>query len=264
MTNYYWNENQMKLDAVYPTILLIGDSWFWYPFVGGSLTNNLGDIVAKQNHILLAKGMNGAEVFDYVDYVDGKYAKIVREALRLYGSDLSAVFLSGGGNDFAGFNDMRPLLKDNCSAETTAANCFRSGDSGLQGFMDRMDEYYRKLIGMVYTRTSPNCLIVMHTYDYAIPNGKGVVGSKAWIEPALVDAQVPSDLHQACVRFLIDSFHGVLAEIVKMDPKHLFVVDSRGTLGFDEWANELHPTSDGFKKIADTKWRPVLKAIGLA
>lgn len=63
MTNYYWNENPMKIDGVYPTILLIG----------GSLTNNLGPIVAS----------------------------IVREALRLYGADLAAVFLSGGGNDFA-------------------------------------------------------------------------------------------------------------------------------------------------------------------
>lgn len=65
------------------------------------------------------------------------------------------MFLSGGGNDFAGFNDLRPLLKDDCSAQTTVKGCFRAGSAGLKGFLERMDEYYRKLIGIVYTRTPP-------------------------------------------------------------------------------------------------------------
>ncbi len=261
MDSYYWDENKMKTDGANPTILLIGDSWFWYPFVGGSLTNNLGPIVAKKSHVILAKGMNGAEAFDYVD---GKYATIVLEALRLYGSVLSAVFLSGGGNDFAGFNDLRPLLKANCSGETTARNCFRGGDAGLKGFLDRMDEYYRKLIGVVYTRTSVDCFIVMHAYDYATPNGKGVFGGAGWLQPALLDAGVPAGLHQDCVNLLIDSFYQVLTKITQMDPQHLFVVDSRGTLSPTDWANELHPKARGFKKIADAKWKPMLQTLGLA
>ena len=39
-----------------------------------------------------------------------------------------AVFISGGGNDFAGYNDLRPLLKDDCSKFKTAAACYRPGD----------------------------------------------------------------------------------------------------------------------------------------
>lgn len=102
-----------------------------YPLPGGSLINYIGPVVEKKSHVILAKGMNGAEAFDYVD---GKYAKSVREALRLYGAGLSAAFISGGGNDFAGFNDLRPLLKDDCSAESTAKGCFRPGDSGSERF----------------------------------------------------------------------------------------------------------------------------------
>lgn len=131
----------------------------------------------------------------------------MREALRLCGKNLSAVLLSGGGNDFAGFNDLRPLLKDNCSAQTTAKGCCKAGSAGLKGFLDRRDQYYRKLIGVVYTRTAPNCRIVMHSYDYAIPSNKGVFGGDAWLASALFDAQVPVTLHQACVNLLIDSFH---------------------------------------------------------
>lgn len=260
--NYFWDERTMQESATpNPTILAIGDSWFWYPFPGGSLINNLGPLVQPKGHVIFAKGMNGAEAFDYVD---GKYARSVREALRLYGSGLDAVFISGGGNDFAGFNDLRPLLKDDCSDETEAAGCFAGGTSGLKGFLDNIDMYYRKLIGVVYTRTSLDCLIVMHTYDYAVPNGKGVAGGAGWLQPALIDAKVPRILHQECVQYLLDGFHNILAKICKSDPAHLIVVDSRGTLTRNDWANELHPTADGFAKIADKCWKPVLQQMTLA
>ena len=262
MESFYWDETRMKNDGANPTILAIGDSWFWYLLVGGSLINHLGPIVNKnKQNIIYVKGANGAEAFDYVD---GKYARIVLEALRLYGSALNAVFLSGGGNDFAGFNDLRPLLKDDCTKETTAKNCFRGGTTGLAGFLDRMDEYYRKLIGVIYTRTKPECLIVMHTYDYGISNKDGAPGGGTWLEPALHSAGVPPELHQDCINFLLDSFYDMLIKITKMDPKHLFVVDSRKTLASSDWANELHPKASGFKKIAYEKWKPVLETLGLA
>jgi hypothetical protein len=44
---------------------------------------------------------------------------------------------------------------------------------------------------------------------------------------------------------------------------NLVVVDTRGTLGPDDWANELHPTMAGFEKIAK-HWEPTLKTVGLA
>jgi len=260
--NYFWNEKQMEEAGVgSPTILAIGDSWFWYPFLGGSLVNNLGPIVQSKGHVILAKGMNGAEA---EDYVDGKYAGIVKEALRLYGSNLDAVLISGGGNDFAGLNDLRPLLKDNCANETTAEGCFLKGDPGLDGFLDNMDDYYRRLIGAIYTRTRPDCHVIMHTYDYAIPTGQGAGGREGWLQPALLDAQVPPALHRKCIEFLLDSFRARLDAICLSDPLHFHVVNSLGTLGPADWANELHPTAAGFKKIAEQRWKPVLQQLRLA
>jgi hypothetical protein len=259
--NYFWDSNAMNLAGMNPNILAIGDSWFWYPFPGGSLINNLGRIVQPKSGVIFAKGNNGAEA---LDYVDGKYADVVREALRLYGSGLDAVLISGGGNDFAGFNDLRPLLKANCSAQTSGRGCFIDGASGFDGFFDRMDTYYRRLIGEVYTRTSIDCKILMHTYDYAIPDGRSVFNGAAWLKPALEDAKVPAGLQQACITCLIDRFYDMLVEIGKNDPAHLFVVDSRGALTPNQWANELHPTSAGFAKIADSRWGPVLHRAGLA
>lgn len=257
----YWDEAAVQTAGAFPTILAIGDSWFWYPFRGGSLASYLGPLVDVKGHVILAKGMNGAEAFDYVE---GKYERSVNNALRLYGSSLSAVFISGGGNDFAGINDMRPLLNPDCSGAQSATDCFRSGDGGLTGFMDRMDQHYRTLIGRIYTRTSLDCRIVMHSYDYAVPDGRGVFGGEGWLKPALVAAGVPAELQQSCVRYLIDGFHTMLTAIAAGDPAHLLIVDSRNTLSRKDWANELHPKGSGFKKIVKKCWKPVLQAADLA
>ena len=104
----------------------------------------------------------------------------------------------------------------------------------------------------------------MHTYDYPIPDGKGVFGDKAWLKPALADAKVSAALQQKCLVYLLDAFHGVLENIRQTDPQHLVVVDSRGTLKPEHWANELHPTSAGFAKIARERWLPALQQAGLA
>ncbi|RYG06636.1 MAG: SGNH/GDSL hydrolase family protein [Burkholderiales bacterium] len=258
MPNFYWDEHAMQRDGESPTILAIGDSWFWYPLLGGSLVNTLGRVVQSVPHTIFAKGMNGAEAFDYVD---GKYAESVEVALHRYGAKLEAVFISGGGNDFAGFNDLRPLLGDNCSAQVKAEGCF---GAGLDRFLKNMDKYYRKLIGVIYTHTKLPCKIVMHTYAYAIPDGRGLLGSSKWLKPALEDAQVPAHLHQACVKYLLDRFHEMLTAICANDPEHLLLVDSRNALAPEDWANELHPTGQGFEKLAELYWRPVLEKAKLA
>jgi hypothetical protein len=255
--SFYWDEDKMRnAGHLAPSILAIGDSWFWYPFPGGNLINNLGPMVGRKSHVILAKGNNGADVSDYTV---GKYKGIVREALRKYGKSLSAVLISGGGNDFAGLHDLRPLLKNDCSGESNAKDCFKTGAGGLNEFMASIDNHYRNLIGQIYTRTPANCHIIMHTYDYAIPDGKGVFGSKGWLRPALVEAQVPAALHQACMDHVLDSFAKTLTSITKSDPTHFHVVDSRGVLKASDWANELHPKGSGFAKIAEKSWKPVLK-----
>ena len=244
------------------SILAIGDSWFWYPFPGGSLLNNIDLLTRQKQHTILAKGNNGAEVFDYVH---GVYERQVSTALKLYGWGLSAVLISGGGNDFAGFNDLRPLLKDNCAGAASASDCFKVGTDGLSQFLRDVDANFRTLIGRIYTHTNLNCMVFMHTYDYAIPDGRPVFrNGKAWLKPALDDAQVPAALQQACVIYLMDRFYATLKSICALDPQHLFVVDSRGTLGPSDWANELHPKSFGFGKIVKQRWEPMLVANNLA
>jgi hypothetical protein len=261
--NVYWDWNSMQNNAHSASILAIGDSWFWYPFPGGSLINRLGPLVAPKEHFILAIGNNGAEAFDYVH---GKYKNIVTTTLNFHGPGLSAVFISGGGNDFAGVNDLLPLLNPDCKTAKSAAECFKPGDADgtLGGLMKKTAESYTLLIGQIMVKCPSDIKIFLHNYDYAIPSGEGLFGNDSdWLKPALEDAFVPEGLQRDCTKFLIDRLSDVLTALRDQGNGQVVFVDSRNTLTDSDWANELHPTPGGFKKIAENKWAPALAQNGL-
>jgi hypothetical protein len=265
LNNVFWSVTELARDLSGFTtdILAIGDSWFWYPMPGGSLISFIGDEVALKGHNILVAGNNGAEAYDYVR---GKYRRQVKELLRLYGPGASAVLVSGGGNDFAGFNDLHPMLMPDCSAATTSEQCFRPGnDEGTYDFLlEKMYENYALLLSRIFKAVPSSAKVVLHCYDYAVPDGRGMGGGSAWLKPALESARVPKALHGSCIRRLIDGAHGVMQSIAVGTGGRAEVVDSRGTLASSDWANELHPRPKGFQKIAQVKWRPVLQGLGLA
>lgn len=267
LRNVFWDERDMQVDGerIYPSILAIGDSWFWYPLPGGSLISQLGKLVQSKEHNILAIGYNGAEAFDYVF---GKYEKTVRTALQLYGDRLSAVFVSGGGNDFAGFNDLRPLLLRDCSQSKSAKACFNASPGGeLPRLMEKIRNSYITLLGriVIHCHSAGFKRVFIHNYDYAIPSGIGVFGQKAtWLKAALDDAKVPGEYQAACIRYVLDQFTLVLEEIARNNSDRVVLVKSNGTLTPADWANELHPKQSGFRKIADERWKPALQQCGLA
>ena len=260
----YWDKTQMQNDGATPSILAIGDSWFWYPFVGGSLIVSLGDLVSRKQHIIYCLGNNGAEA---IDYTQGRYRRVVLEGLRLYGNGLSAVFISGGGNDLAGRDDLLPMLNVDCSAATAAEQCFRTGTgTGTLGEMiNRVDKSTQKLIAMAQAVIPSQSTVYLHPYDYGYPDGRGALGGSAWLKPALEEAKVPVALHRPAVKLVIDRFATIFNSIAAASAGRVRFVDSRGTLTRStQWANELHPTPAGFKKIAVEAWQPLLIGDNLA
>lgn len=256
----FWDIAAMESAGRTPSVLAIGDSWFWYPLFGGSLINRLGALL-NNDHCILVVGNNGAEAYDYVH---GKYQKEVDRALNLYGDGLSAVFISGGGNDFAGFTDLRPMLVADASAATTATDCFKEGlaEKTLGWLMDRTGGAYRDLIAVIRGYVPRSAKILFHNYDYARPTGRGVFGEHgSWLQPALADAQVPEALRQSCVDHVIDQLSNRLQAIAAQDLGQLRLVDTNKTLLPAEWANELHPSPAGFSKLAE-KWRPHFAQFG--
>ncbi|MFG6432733.1 SGNH/GDSL hydrolase family protein [Roseateles sp. LYH14W] len=250
----------MKDDTTiaFPTIIALGDSWFWY--LKNNVATPLHSILNKRmDHIILVRGANGAEAQEYTSGVIFQTLERDLDKTRGYGKTIKAVFLSGGGNDLAGPEDFLPLLEEDCSKFKTAEACLRIRQPGK--LFGKVTSALGTIIELVENKI-PGTPVFAHSYDYANPNGLGFFGLGQWLRFPMDQCKVPRSLQQDLINLLIDRYWEAMVKLRKQFPQ-LQLIDQRGTLGRDEWANELHPTPAGFKKIAK-RWKPQLEAAGLA
>ena len=260
----------------YPAILAIGDSWFWYP------ANNILEAIAAHPRLkdpfrhMVRIGQNGALMIDYVDLPGrpGKYAKTFADELKPINLQYySAVFISGAGNDSV---DYKLGLNTDCTGFTTVDQCVSA--DGLQRLITDVTRNLSILMHEVLSAfhgVGRNPVVVMHGYDYALPDGRGfdllgIPVTGPWLSKAMDDCRVPADwaLRCAIVRRLIDRLNTAFGQYDQPN-NDIYFVDSRGVLSGgadykDDWVNELHPTRKGFDKIVDQKWIPILKKARMA
>ena len=132
--------------------------------------------------------------------------------------------------------------------------------------MDIIDGAYRNLIDRFRAR-NPNAPVFLHQYDYAWPTGKGLFGPADWLKEPMDAALVPTKLHRPLFKELIGllklrqidmSLDAALGTVV--------VLDTAGVLPEDNdsmWANELHPTPAGFRRIVRQAVLPALHDHGV-
>lgn len=264
----YWDERLMLEDNEVPHILAIGDSWFWYPV--NNLLNPIFNLF-NASKCIFAIGNNGAEA---VEYVGAKYKDTIQSSLDAWKNSIEAVVISGGGNDFAGMDDMFKIIRTKCAGFTSVDQCFNDAQPGK--LFDEVGGAYGRLVDMVLD-TIPHAKIFLHNYDRAIPTGKGFIGNGNWLKEPMSQAHVSPSLQQGIVNRLLFEFTQRLKEQVKRSGQ-IHLVDSarladleqaediqgRGTLNGKEWANELHPKPRGFDKITKRCWEPVFAVAGLA
>ena len=165
--NVDWGISALQADpeAPAPTLLLIGDSWFWYPF--DNLAVEMGARLQRQ--LLLVVGRNGSEPGEPAT----KYRKEIERTFDWYASGVLGLQLSGGGDDIAGMNDFVRLLNRDCTKAKTVADFYRPGqpDAVLAG----VERAYRAVIAKfrAYNVGAP---VFVDQYDYAWPTGKGSSG----------------------------------------------------------------------------------------
>jgi len=271
MPVYYGSGTPVEPGA-FPSILAVGDSWFWYPLpTGYNLLQQLSDRVLKPDYAnILSLGYVGARL---EDYVEGRYAGEFQNELRPPNAQYySAVFISGAGNDAV---DYSLALKSRCAGIASPGRCFDEASfdalmRNLSGWMGRMIHDIRWAWRGQSAERHPH--VFMHGYDYAPPNGKAaqIAGIALpfgpWLKPAMDQAGVRDDpeFRRDLVRLLIDRIHDTFAPYDD-DTRLVHLVDSRGCLDIDrDWDNELHPNSKGFEKLATGPWRAALAKYGFA
>lgn len=262
----YWDERLMEEDGEVPQILAIGDSWFWYPV--NNLLNPIFNLF-DGDKCIFAIGNNGAEAVEYVK----DYRADIQESLDAWKNSIEAVLISGGGNDFAGLDDMFRIIRAKCDGYSTVNECFNAGEP--KKLFDEVADAYRQLIDRIFASV-PAAKIFLHNYDRAIPTGKGFVGNGNWLKEPMKQAHVDLSLQQGIVNRLLFEFTRRLKAQAARSNQIYFVdsarladvddpedIDGKGTLTKTEWANELHPKPRGFNKIARIGWKPAFAAAGL-
>lgn len=257
MQNVYWGVHGALAASANATILMVGDSWFWYPV--DNLAVEIGNALPEQT--LVAIGNSGAEAVQWSD----KYRKDIDFGFKMYGAGAQVLMVSGGGNDVAGMKDFPKLLLDNCSKATTVEECFRPGQP--EAIISRIIGAYRELV-LRFRAYNPKARVLMHNYDHAWPTGKGLFGPADWLKEPMDFTKVPKGLRRDLFKELVKRLRKGQLELAKdkvMGP--MVAVASAGTLPDGEnvtdqwWANELHPTPAGFKRLATKAFVPELKKI---
>lgn len=228
-----------------PDILAIGDSWHWYP------DNNLLNVIDQYcpGTYTYSIGGNGAEARQLAR---GRFLMDIESALEY--ASIRVVLISAGGNDFAGMDDFASILKADCSACREPPSCFAPGEP--QALFDEVFDAYSTLIkGVVNAR--PDAKILLHSYDYAIPDGRNFHGlSGQWLKLPMDSCRVPfpsmwnpGSFRRQLVKLLIDDLASRQQSLANAFPANVRFVETRGVLQDDEWANELHPTREGFARL---------------
>ncbi|MEO7499439.1 MAG: hypothetical protein ABIX11_07605 [Casimicrobiaceae bacterium] len=245
-------------------VLALGDSWFHYPF------NNLipglhGALEQPTIYVLGDTGKRADEL------ADGAWLAKFRQMLSDYPS-IRLACISAGGNDFAGLGDLDDkILKPDCTNETTAAGCFRAGQP--DGVFADVLAAYRRLLDAA-SAAHPGLPVLVHNYDYAIPDGRTLPGMRSWLKLPMDNCRVPTagapraGIRREIVATLIDRFTLALdaleTEYTGGTNARAELVWSAGTLRADEWANELHPRPAAFNRLVRDAWRtPARRAFGL-
>ena len=241
-------------------LLAVGDSWFDYPVPSqGHLPT---DVVVSLEH-LIELDPAPLKLAHYGDATTTLLGTSKRDRLvstlrdKNHGA-FDAILFSGGGNDLIG-DAFRFWLNDAASVGRVAD--LAVNEAALTDILSIVRRAYLDLID-VRNQYAPNAYLFLHQYDFATPTNKsvcdGLVGP--WLHPSFADRgwttfEVDPGFFvegREIVAAILQRFSKLLLEVSTMPGANkIVVIETQGTLDPDaDWQNELHPTHEGFAKIA--------------
>jgi hypothetical protein len=255
------------LDATGPAkkyrLLAEGDSWFDYP-LGKDVLDYLNNYF-KHPVTKLAKAgstlnelVYGPDELLKSDPRQGK-TRLTKVVEKLREQQFDAYLFSGGGNDIAG-PEFFSFINHAASALPNP------NQSVLDGVVNgTFRKAYEDMIEVLLAEAQDLGIqlpILVHGYDYPWPDGRGAVAlgiSGPWFEDSFRKKGFPIsgaddpdlDRRRAIVADFIRALNVMLDGLQTKYLGKVFKVDLLGTLpNRADWANELHPTNEGFKAVA--------------
>src|SRR5215510_704075 len=246
-----------------PLLVSEGDSWFQFPVF-------LEDVIDQLGTPYLIWSVDAAgDTLQHMVLDEPEYMT----ALRSQAGSVKAFLFSGGGNDVVGHDKLgRSML----SATLRPFQAGRPAAWYLEtdAFVRKLrfvEDCYRKVFATVEA-AFPSLPVICHGYDHAIPGGQPGdprhprwAKQAEWLGSALSDDLGIHDagLQREIIRLLIDRLNDRLRSLCGGNVtggvfRNAWHVDVRDTLpDIGSWADELHPTDDGFSRVA-AKFQAVL------
>jgi hypothetical protein len=246
-------------------LLAQGDSWFDYP----PGTDLIDCLHSNHNHRIVNIAVAGSTLNDEA------YGPVPRELFglptgpkqsddpsriaelvnRIQHDKPEGLLLSAGGNDVAG--DEFFSFLNNALSGLDPVNV-----EVLKGVVSQtFQSAYRFIIENALAAAGGKLPIFVHGYDYPWPDGRGVIhflgwGVGPWFDDTFNHKNYPRETaaqlqrRHDIVKIFINAMNDMLEDLGRQFPGQVFYINLRDTLTRDEWANELHPTNEGFAKLA--------------
>lgn len=258
-------------------VLCEGDSWFdIYTPAPLHEPNLLGALRTPRSTLLVDKSRVG----DTAEQIaTGRQATDTLAYLNEFKFD--ALLLSAGGNDLK--NAFKAAFIEKIVRSRTKAPLADAVRSMVASPASAND-LFAEVVGHVATwiglrqrsRLNKDTPVVLHGYVYLQPrpapsrvwiNGPHAAGP--WLHPILKADKKTDDEMREIAKDVIDRFNYWLARVVQPIPG-VHILDTRETLALaapgttkasNDWMDEIHPTPDGFAKLADDKWNPILATL---
>lgn len=225
-------------------ILAEGDSWFDYPvplFGGG--------VIKRLEKRLGVPILNMAEPGDELRHMLGvgqrrRLRRRLQEGCPA-GGPWDLLLFSGGGNDLVDDPMALWILEWRRGAKPDELLHPRRFDAALE----LLRAGYEDLIAL-RDQLSPQTHLLLHGYDFAIPDGRGLCHLGPWLKPSFDLRGFPDQKSAAqVVRAMLIRFAGMLETL--QAHAGVSVLPTQGTLApkSSAWHNELHPAKAGFEAI---------------
>jgi hypothetical protein len=225
-----------------------GDSWFDYP----PHRNIIDWLDSRNKYALMRFEVSGDTVAGMTTDANLEFLKAAVKKVKPEG-----LLFSGGGNDLftkiAQFPAFRWIYLAFRDFEPGASARDLIDGAAWDSKKTELRLGYVRLINALGA-LSP---IVVHGYDYLVPNGKpalydGFRVDGPWILPAMKKRGITDEkLQKAVLKELIDDFNRILESLQRTYPATVLYVDLRGTLDpKTDWLNEIHAGEEGYKRIS--------------
>lgn len=240
-------------------ILAEGDSWFTIGAIPSS--NLLYELRMKKSTVVLNLGYPGDTIAN-LSQLSSNTEFTRRLVHPNWASDWDALLLSGGGNDL--IDQAADIIRATPTGSGKKADDYL--DAGrLEAFKLGVQAGYRRIVALRDSDGSPNQgkPIVVHTYDYPTPRPSPatfliVPITRPWIHRVFEAYQVPKSLRIKITDKMLDALAEAILELGRelpafhvVDTRNLLeraAIDAKGNSG--DWLNEIHPNSDGYRKVA--------------